>query len=137
MDLTYVDEYCESSGEANDADEEPKVKRRRLNRIWVERELFESPEEAKVAVETKRIWKVSSTKETTSGTRVNYRCTLGQYRSLECRAGLYLLYHSTSNRVSLFVTENDHENHQTNPKRGLASNVKTFIRQKYGEGKNI
>lgn len=40
----------------------------------------------------------------------------------------------TSNCVFLFVTENEHENHETNPKRGLASNVKSFVQEKYAKG---
>ena len=61
------------------------------NRLWIERESLATPKEAELAVEMRKIWKKSSTKETTSGRRVNYRCTAGRYRVLECPAGLYLL----------------------------------------------
>lgn len=36
--------------------------------------------------------------------------------------------------MSLFETEDIHENHVTDPVRGLPSNVKTFVREKYNDG---
>jgi len=138
MALKYVDKFCDTSSDASDEDNEedgqPKRKRRRTNRSWVQKETFDTPKEAEAAVKARNIWKISSTKETTAGRRVNYRCTAGQYRLNECPAGVYLLYDSTSNQVTSFKTEETHANHVTEPVRGLPSNVKSFVQAKYADG---
>ena len=135
MDLTYASEYFDSTlDESSDSDEPPKRKRRRMNRLRVEQKSFATSEEAKKFVTDKNIWKISSTKDISAGMRVNYRCTAGQYRILECPASLYLLYHSDSDRASLFAIQNDYENHVTDPSRGLPAEVKSFVRRKFDEG---
>lgn len=136
MDLTYVVDYCDESVEEDNGEEdcEPRRKRRRVTRLWLEKQTFQTAEEAESVVKAGNNWKISSTKETTSGHRVNYRCILGQYRLLECPAGLYLLYRSESEAVSLFETEDAHANHIDDPARGLPSKVKSFVRQKFADG---
>jgi hypothetical protein len=104
MALTYVADYY-SDIDSDESCDEPQRKRRRVNRIWLLKETFQISEAAEKAVESRKIWKKSSSKVTSSGERVNYRCTAGKYRTNECLAGLYLLYHAISSEVSLFETD--------------------------------
>ena len=62
-----------------------------------------------------------------------YRCSLGQYRVKECPAAVQLLYHSTSDRVSLFEADNEHANHVSEQSRGLSEEVEQFIKEKFEE----
>lgn len=131
-DFSYADPFAESESE-DDVVLEPKPKRRKLgNRCWVKIEEFENAEVAQKAVNP--VWKKSSSKNTKDGLRVEYRCSKGAYRRLECPAGLYLLYHADSSAVTMYQTDCDHENHDTAPNRGLAAHMKTFIREKFNEG---
>lgn len=84
----------------------------------------------------KKNWQISSKREITSGTRVNDHCTLGQYKSLECQlvCTCFIIALVTVYTYSYsFLTEKDDENHETNPKHSSASNVKSFVREKYAE----
>jgi hypothetical protein len=102
MALTYVDKLRETDTDDGDKDDQPPMrKQRKPDRIWLQQQSFDTPKEAQEAVAGRKIWKICSKKDTTSGTRVNYRCTAGKFRTGECPAGLYLLYQSTSNEVGL------------------------------------
>lgn len=82
----------------------------------------------------KNIWKKSSSKNTADGHKVADQCAAGTYRRNECPASIYLLYHSTSNQVSMFKTDCEHDNHSDNPSRGLSTDMKNFIKEKFDEG---
>mgnify|MGYP006965707201 CR=1 FL=1 len=56
------------------------------------------------------------------------------YRQAECPAGLYLLHHSTSLRVTRFKTDEDHDNHVTQVRRGFTDEIKKFVRAKFDDG---
>lgn len=131
----YVEDFNGDESEDEDVvGVEPKRKRQ-ANRVWIKKEEFSSAEDAEKAVLSQHIWKKSSTKSTLDGCKVEYRCTKGKYRVLECPAGLYLLYHSTNLKVSLFTTECGHDNHNADlPTRGLRHEMKTFVKQKYEDG---
>lgn len=133
-EVTYFESSSESDSEQNELIEKHIKKRRRVTRVWRELKKYESGAEAEMAVDALKTWKKISSSTTSSGTRVEYRCTKGQYRKSECPAGLYLLYHSTSACVSLYQTENEHDNHTNIQSRGLSSDLKDFVRQKYKDG---
>lgn len=133
MATSFVDDFCDTDSDESTTDE-PKVKRRRVNRVWLFRETFASSDVAEKAVESRKIWKKCSSRTTSSGDRVTYRCTAGRYRENECPAGLYLLYHGTSMEVSLYETNCDHGNHATDPPRGLSADMKEFVKNKFTEG---
>jgi len=61
-----VTQYSESdsSESSDDVDELPKCKRRRVNRLWVQQQSFETLEEAKKAIQAKNIWRISLTRNT-------------------------------------------------------------------------
>lgn len=130
--VTYLEDFNESEGEENVVGKPKRT--RQQNRIWLKREEFDSAEEAEKDVNSKKIWKKSSSKNTLDGSKVEYRCIGGKYRNNECPAGIYLLYHATSAKVSLFTTECDYDNHNTEPARGLDNELKNFIKQKYEDG---
>ena len=139
MNLTCVeefDEYEESEAELSEYEPRPK-RRRKMKRKWSMKEKFDSAEAAEKAVEEMKIWSKCSTKNTSQGKTVYYRCTEGTFRKdgcPDCPAGVYLLYHSTSDDVSLYEADEGHANHTTEPSRGLSDAMKSFIREKYSEG---
>jgi hypothetical protein len=139
MDLTYVEDYQEDEeSDAELSEDEPRPKRRRkMKRTWIVKETFDSPAAAEKAVEEMKVWKKCSTKRTTQGETVYYRCAAGRYRKSECPAGIYLLYHSNSDDVSLYEADEEHQNHTTEPSRGLSMELKSFISKKYSEGITI
>ena len=71
---------------------------------------------------------------TPSGHRITFRCSGGQFRSKECPAGLYLLYHADSQKVSMYETACAHDNHTDESSRGLSSEVKEFMKEKFKDG---
>ena len=130
--VLFVDDFEDGTFSEGEGRAAPRKKKRLPNRIWLKRAEFNSPKEAEQAVNP--MWKKSSSKNTPHGLRVEYRCTGGTYRINECPAGLYLLYHSTSSKVSLFRTDSDHDNHVPDPRRGLSQELKLFIAEKFEEG---
>lgn len=137
MSVTLLSDFDEddSVGEFSDDNEPPKPKRpRRETRIWLEKKRYDSREEAEAVVNDRKIWKISSSKWTPSGRRVEYRCTAAKYRVDECPAAIYLLYHATTSSVSLYETQCEHANHCTDPSRGLSTAMKLFIQEKYNDG---
>lgn len=94
---------------------------------------FNTAEEAKDYIKSQEIWKVSSSRKTSDGLKVEYRCTKGLYRLNECPAGLSLLYHSVDLKVSMFET-GEHENHNSIKSTGLDDNIKAFIKEQYKSG---
>lgn len=131
-ELTFFKDSSEDSSQ-EDVSIQPVKKRRRVTRKWREVQTYPSALEAEKAVEQMKIWKRTSSKSTTTGKRVEYRCAEGKYRVSECPAGIYLLYHSSNTSVSLYETENEHANHTTH-NRGLSSDLKLFIEQKFADG---
>ncbi|KAK7601130.1 hypothetical protein V9T40_008571 [Parthenolecanium corni] len=133
-EVSYLNDFNDDS-ESDSECCEPKPKKRRTSyRNWSKKQDFSSPAEAEDFVTRKVIWKKCSSKNTTAGLRVEYHCTAGQYRRKECPAGLYLLYHSSSNSVLLYETECEHDNHVTDPIRELSNDMKLFIKEKFNEG---
>lgn len=134
-EIVYAPDYNEDRLSDEDEDEcfEPPAKQKRgANRKWKKTDEFQSKEDAEKAISS--IWKKASQKTTVEGLKIEYRCSGGQYRTNECPARLYLLFHCTSMRVSLFRCDADHANHSDVPKRGLSAEDKLFIREKYDEG---
>lgn len=86
-----------------------------------------------MAVSLRGTWKKSSLQHTNDGEKVIFRCAGGKYRTAECPAKLYLLYHADSAKVALYQTEADHANHDGNPSRGLPPDMKVVIKQLFSE----
>lgn len=130
--------FVEDLNETDSHDENisaPKMKRRRQpNRVWIKFAEFHSAQDAEENVTTQNMWRKSSLKNSLDGRRVDYRCFAGKYRSNECPAGLYLLYHSNSHKVSMFLTECAHDNHYMEQARGLDHEIKVFVKDRFEDG---
>jgi hypothetical protein len=133
-DVTFLENFYEEEESDEENFERPPRKKRRINRIWSEHEVFDSAKEAEDVVTSRGIWKKHTSSTNSTGKRVEYRCTAGMYRKNECPAGLYLLYDACSEKVSLYETECGHDNHVTDPTRGLSTDLKEYIRKKFSEG---
>lgn len=127
-DFNETDSYDENNSAS-------KTRRRRQpNRVFINFEIFHSAEEAEENVISQNIWRKASVKNSLDGRQVHYRCSAGKYRANECPAGLYLLYHSNSNKVSMFLTESTHNNHFMEQVPDLDYDTKVFIKDKFEEG---
>jgi hypothetical protein len=131
--VTILEDYYD--GTDSEEDVQPKLKKRRSeNRSWLKVEDFTSAKEAEAATVTKGIWKKCASYDTADGLKVRYRCTAEKYRSNECPASLSLLFHSTSETVTMFETEAVHANHSSDPTKGLSDEMKNFIKSKFDDG---
>lgn len=129
-DTTFIADFCDklSSEDKLSNDEQPSQKRLHINLTWLKEVTYhDSSKKAEQFVQQKNIWKITSSIYTPSGKRVTYHSTAGKYRMNECPAGLYLLYHSENQRVSIYCTTNSHANHVTDPGRGFSAKLKIFI----------
>ena len=102
--------------------------------MWLKVQEFDAREDAGKAVLLDGSWKTSSSQYSNDGHKIIFRCSRGKYRTAECPAQLYLLFHSDNDKVSLFKTNSEHANHETNPDRGLPHGMKMVIRQLFNEG---
>ena len=79
MNVTYVNDFCETS-ESDDETYEPAPKKRRGNgRSWKKVSEFTSGIEAEKAVNEKEMWKKCDSRESVEGHKTVYRCTAGKY----------------------------------------------------------
>ena len=67
------------------------------------------------------------------GRKVSYRCKKTKRHGPQCTAGIYLLYHADSDKVTKYETEVGHEHHQDEP-RGIDENVKKIIEDLFNDG---
>lgn len=94
---------------------EQPAKKCRIHKDWVFDTLYEDQFAAKEAVEKEEIWSFYYDGYSDEGKRDVYRCNLVKFRAAEqCEAQIYLLYHSTSSKVSLHRSASDHT-HENNP----------------------
>ncbi|XP_077288303.1 uncharacterized protein LOC143912796 isoform X1 [Arctopsyche grandis] len=134
LDVKFVEEMNETDSHDENISAPKTKKRRQPNRAWIKFEEFQSAEDAEENVASQNIWRKSSLKHSLDGRRVDYRCSAGKYRTNECPAGLYLLYHSNSNKVSMFLTESTHDNHYMEQAQDLDYETKIFVKDKFDEG---
>lgn len=134
MEVFFLDKFEDRSASDSEDDCEPPKKKTRILRTWLKDQELDTTKKAEDFMNSKTDWKISSTKNTSSGHRVDYRCSFGKYRSKECPAYMYLLYHSVSAKVSLYKTECGHSNHDLGCTRGLSLEMKAFIREKFNDG---
>lgn len=134
MEVSSLDKFNDRSASHSEDDYEPPKKKTRILRTWLKDQEFDTTKKEQDFMNSKTDWKISSTKYALSGHPVEYRCLFGKYRSKECPAGMYLLYHSDSAKVSLYKTECGHSNHDLGCTRGLSLEMKAFIREKFNDG---
>lgn len=102
MDATYMNKFHDDVSSEEEIDEPPQKRRRMANRIWLEKQIYNTREEAEKSIHA--LWKKCSTTTTPLGVRVDYRCSGGEYRCIECPVGLYLLYHASNIKVRLYFS---------------------------------
>jgi hypothetical protein len=119
-----------------ESDDEPPQKRRRgPNRDWIEVRQFSSAVEAEEELKSRNMWKKCDVNKCEEGVKVRYRCLYGRYRVAECPAAVYLLFHSHTQKVTMFETECGHSHTSSaEPTRGLSLDMKKFIAEKYSDG---
>ena len=116
-----------------DADEPTKEAGKRRDRRWIYDSAFEDQDAAQawLAEEAQSLWsKTKAPRIVESGERVEYRCNLVKKRGPQCNAAIYLLYHSTSLRVSLYKTDHDHNYDEINvgiKRQGITAATKKAI----------
>lgn len=134
-DFGHPEESSDRNSPPEEETSEPPLKRSRgPRRVWHERRMFQSSEEAVNAVQQLRIWSIAGTDTSSAGKRVKYRCNLAPHKVAECPAALYLLYHQGSNCVSLYESDDEHANHVKRRRCGLTFEERTFVRRLVDDG---
>jgi len=134
-DIYYVQNFYEdSSSKSNKKDNEPEVKKTRVNSIWLNTAKCQSPIEPYKAVWSKEIWKKALSKSTFEGVEVEYYSTGGQHRPDDCRYHLYSLYHFNNLlKVSMFKMDCKHDNYNDDH-IGLSNDMRAFVKEKFDKG---
>ncbi|CAF1370537.1 unnamed protein product [Rotaria sordida] len=73
------------------------------------------------------------TNYTENGSVVYYRYNKAKRHGPQCAARIYLLYHSDSDKITVYKTEVEHNNHH-DKLRGVDENVKQCIQELYNDG---
>ncbi|GBM54102.1 hypothetical protein AVEN_247713-1 [Araneus ventricosus] len=102
-------------------------------RIWIKSKEFETAKLDINYVDNLKTGTKITTCNSSAGCKVTYCCTAGEYRSNECPAGIYLLFHSESSVVSVYETQNEHSNH-AGRNRGLSMVAREMVRQLFEDG---
>ena len=102
------------------------IKKRGKNLNFNHIEKYENKNLAVEAVQNEADWIKGTKRETAEGIKQNYICTY--HKSTECPAKCYLLYHSDSDSVSMFKSEEGHNEHiKKNQKYGISKKFKDAI----------
>jgi len=137
MDIIQVDQY-----ESDTSDEEiiekngtkngnQIIHKKTKTKFWVKEATFSTGGEAQASI--KNEWSKHYTNYTECGKRVYYRCKKAKRRGSQCRAGVSLLYHADSDKVTVYKTEADHD-HTNAEVRGIDKDVKQCIEELYNDG---
>ena len=80
-------------------------------------------------MENAACWAKVKTYDTSQGIKERFRCNLVPWRGVQCGKALLLLYENTSERVLLYLSDNDHTHDQEQKKatHGLNKVTKDFI----------
>ena len=92
--------FSSSSNEEEDRNDKTKIKRKRgKGRAYEHKKTFNSREAASNFIEDQRIWSKAVRTNTEEGDKVYYRCNQVPISADPCPCALYLLYHSTNEKV--------------------------------------
>lgn len=86
-------------------------------------------------INLQQCWSVRDKYGTREGSKVVYRCKAVRRRGKQCPASVYLLYHATTECVSLYRKEAEHDHTDNRPTRGLPSEIRPFVEEKVEDGK--
>ncbi|CAF3862535.1 unnamed protein product [Rotaria sp. Silwood1] len=136
MDETQVAEY-ESGTSDEEVIEEQRAKntkkkiKKQGTKFWIKEKTFNNADEATASI--KKEWSKHYTNHTQNGRRIYYRCRKSKRRGVQCSAGICLLYHSDSDKVTMYKTEAEHD-HVADDVHGIDLNVKQCIEELYKDG---
>jgi len=137
MEVTQVDQYesdtlDEDSIEKNDSTKRvKKVCEKARTKFWIKDTTFNTGSEAEASIKSE--WSKHYTNYTDKGKRVYYRCKKARRRGPQCSAGVSLLYHADSDKVTVYKTEADHD-HTEGEIRGIDEDIKKCIEELYNDG---
>jgi len=137
MDVTQVDQYesdtlDEDIIEKNDSSKRvKKVHKKTWTNFWIKDTTFNTGSEAEALI--KNEWSKHYTNYTDKGKRVYYRCKKARRRGPKCSADVSLLYHTDSDKVTVYKTEADHD-HTDAEIRGIDEDIKKCIEELYNDG---
>ncbi|CAF0964252.1 unnamed protein product [Adineta steineri] len=128
-----MSESSDDEMETNDNDLQPNKKiNKRQTRCWLKKAEFSNVHEAHASIEL--IWSKHYTNNGESGKKVYYRCKKSKVRGLQCRAGMYLLFNSNSDTVSMYKTEANHDHVEVEEVRGINEDIKRSIEELFNDG---
>ncbi len=122
----YVSDDSDSDEEGETTTAEPK---QRVQLTWRLETTFENVNASKAWMENAACWAKVKTYDTSQGIKERFRCNLVPWRGVQCGKALLLLYENTSERVLLYLSDNDHthDQEQKKAKYGLNKATKDFI----------
>ncbi|CAF3898545.1 unnamed protein product [Rotaria sp. Silwood1] len=121
----------EISEEQSVRNENKGVHRKKKTKFWIKEATFNNAGEAEASI--KNEWSKHYTNYTEDGRRVYYRCRKVKRRGPQCSSSVSLLYHTDSDKVTMYRTEADHD-HNDNEVHGIANDVKQCIEELYNDG---
>ena len=86
-------------------------------------------DDAMVVVNADKTWSYHFKNVGSDGNKIYYRCSKAKKRAKQCPAGLYLLLHNDSEKVSIFRTVETHDHEQLEPSNRIPINTKNEIKQ--------
>lgn len=94
--------------------EEPRQKKRRIHKEYLEEKTFDSIKEAIATIKSEGIWSYHYSNQSRAGKRVTYRCNQMKFRGKQCESAVYLLYDAFSPRVGFFRSISLHTHNDDN-----------------------
>jgi hypothetical protein len=130
MDIVEVPDYVSdeeiSTSEPASSGNTNTVKKRQ--RRWVKDMVFNNAVEATEAVMKENQWSHHYTNTTAEGKKKYFRCNKVKFRGKQCDTGIYLLFNSTSDEVTLYRAKSNHTHDQIQEKTSAITNeVKEVI----------
>ncbi|CAF1305401.1 unnamed protein product [Didymodactylos carnosus] len=113
MDVIQVAQYESDTSDEEVVEENDEVngneKIIKKKKFWIKEATFDKPGETESLIGNK--WSKHYTHDTENGRTVYYRCNNVKRRGPQYSASIYLLYHTDTDKVTLYKTEADHDHH--------------------------
>lgn len=100
-----------------------KSKRRRIHKNWSLEKTFRNKNEAIKAVESEQCWAYYYANESSTATRITYRCNAMKFRGKQCDAGVYLSYDKRNSDVQLYRCELPHSHDSEACKQNVRNTI--------------
>lgn len=115
--------------ESDSEDEAPVQKKKRIHKVWIHDQTFESRKQAEEFVASEN-WAYHYKNVSSEGERITYRCGNVKFRGKQWEASVYLLHDSHSTKTQLFRADahHTHENHP-NAIETIPNDIQIVIKQ--------